>query len=139
LQFKGVGEYLEDLVARIDAPLLNKLAITFFHQLIFDTPQLMQFVSRTPKFKTHDETRVVFSDWDVSVTVPQTFDGRLHLKFLCGHSDWQLSFLEQVCSSTFPQALIPAVENLYIIEDGFPQLHWQDDIERSQWLEFLPL
>jgi hypothetical protein len=30
LEFKGVAEYLEDLVARIDAPLLDKLEITFF-------------------------------------------------------------------------------------------------------------
>ena len=41
LVFRGVSEYLEVLVARIDAPLLDKLYITFFHQLIFDTPQLL--------------------------------------------------------------------------------------------------
>jgi hypothetical protein len=29
-QFIGVGEYLEDLVARIDAPLLGNLHISFF-------------------------------------------------------------------------------------------------------------
>src|SRR6266699_1330344 len=47
-QFEGVSEYLEDLVARIDAPLLDSLRIEFFHQLIFDTLQLTQFVARTP-------------------------------------------------------------------------------------------
>jgi hypothetical protein len=38
--FKGVSKYLpvEDLMAQIDAPLLNDLEITFFHQLVFDTP-----------------------------------------------------------------------------------------------------
>jgi hypothetical protein len=134
LQFKGVCEYLEDLVARIDAPLLNKLRITFFHQLIFDTPQLTQLISRTPKFNAHDEARVVFS-WDVSVTFPQAFDGVLRLAISCGQSDWQLSSLVQVCSSSLPQALIPAVEHLYILQDGF--LDWQDDVESSQWLELL--
>ena len=29
------------------------------------------------------------------------------------------------------------VEDLYIFGDGSPQLHWQDDIETSQWLEVL--
>jgi len=57
LQFKGVGEYLEDFVARINAPLLEKLDINFFHQLIFVTPQLTQFISRTPMFNAHDEAR----------------------------------------------------------------------------------
>jgi hypothetical protein len=61
LRFTGVSEYLEHLVARIDAPLLDKLDITFFHRLIFDTPQLAQFLSRTPKFRAHDEVRVAFN------------------------------------------------------------------------------
>jgi hypothetical protein len=41
--FKGASEYLEDLVARIDAPRLCDLEITFFHSLDFDTPQIVQF------------------------------------------------------------------------------------------------
>ena len=49
LLFTGVSEYLEDLVARIDAPLLSDLLIGFFHQLIFDTPQLAQFISRSSR------------------------------------------------------------------------------------------
>jgi len=40
LQFNGVSEYFEDLVAQIDAPLLNDISIIFLHQLVFDTPQL---------------------------------------------------------------------------------------------------
>ena len=134
LWFKGVGNYLEDLVAQIDAPLLDKFSITFFHQLIYDTPQLTQFISRTPKFKARDEARVVFHDWNVSITLPQISDGVLELEILCRRSDWQLSSLAEVCSSSFPQALTFGVEHLYI-QSGTWQLHWQDDIENSQWLE----
>jgi hypothetical protein len=136
-RFRGVGDYLEDLVARINTPLLNKMTITFFHQLIFETPQLTQFISRIPNFKVHVEARVVFSSWDVWVTLPRAFDGRLHLGITCRQSDWQLSSLAQVCSLSFPHALIPAVEHLYILEAGLSRLHWQDDIETSQWQEFL--
>ena len=55
LQFSGAGEYAEDLVARIDAPLLDKLKINFFQQLIFPAPQLTRFVRRIPKFKARAE------------------------------------------------------------------------------------
>ena len=131
LLFKGVGDYLEDLVARIDTPLLDKLTITFFHRLIFDSPQLSQFISRTPKFKAHGTASVDFSKYDVTVTLPQTFDGELELKISCRQTDWQLSSVAQVCSSSFPQVLIPNVERIYIQSES----QWQDDIENNQWLE----
>jgi hypothetical protein len=134
LWFRGVAEYLEDLVARIDAPLLDKFTITFFHRLIFDSPRLTHFISRTPKFKTLGEARVVFSNQIVTVTIPQIFDGELEVGILCKQSDWQLSSVAQVCGSFFPQALIPTVERLYVLGKSWP-LHWQDDIENDQWLE----
>jgi hypothetical protein len=141
LWFNGVSEYLEDLVVRIDAPLLDKLAITFFHQLLFDTPRLGQFISRTPNFKTYDEARVQFSDWDVHFTLPQKInrDRKLDIHILGNHPDWQLSSVAQVISSSFPQALIFAVERLYIFDFGhsFSRPHWQDDVESGQWLELL--
>ena len=137
LEFKGVGDYLEDLVARIDAPLLDKLDIVFFHQLMFNTPQLARFISRSPKLKTHDGAHVFFYTESVLVSFPQTFSGSLNLAILCSQSDWQLSSLAQVCSSSFHQVLVPAVEHLYIHEGGCAQLRWQDDIESSQWLELL--
>jgi hypothetical protein len=137
LQFYGVSEYLEDFVARIDAPLFKNLTINFFHQLIFDTPQLTQFISRTPKFKGHDKALVQFSSFGVSVTPLQPTElteGAIELEISCKRADWQLSSLAQLCSSFFPPVLIPAVECLFIIEDGFPRQRWRD-IECSQWLE----
>jgi len=136
LRFTGVSEYLEDLVARIDAPILHVLDIRFFLQLIFDTPQLSQFINRTPQLNTHDEAQVVFSDSGASVSLPRTFDHKgLELGISCRQIDWQLSSLAQVCSSCFPQALISAVEHLYIVERRVSPHHTEDDIENSQWLE----
>ena len=134
LTFKGVSEYLEDLLARIDAPVLDELFITFFHQLIFDMPQLAQFISRTPKFKAHDQAEVSFSNWDVQVTLA----GALQLEISCRKSDWQLSSLAQICSSSFTQTLVPMVERLSVeIGQEYSDELWQDDIEDSQWLELL--
>ncbi|KAF8483097.1 hypothetical protein F5888DRAFT_1912654 [Russula emetica] len=134
--FKGVSEYLEDLVARIDAPLLDNFSIWFFHQLIFDTPQLAQFVARTPNIQPPVEARIDFSECYVEVTSSRTLSRRFTLAINCRQPDWQLSCLTQVCSSSFPEAFIPTVEHLYICE-GFGQPRWQDDIEDSQWLELL--
>jgi hypothetical protein len=135
LRFKGVSEYLEDLVVRINAPLLIKLYITFFNDIVFDTPELAQFISRTPKFKAHDKVRLVFDNGRVFIQLPSASDGgELLLRISCGKLDWQLSSLAQICSSSFPQALITMVEHLYI--EACLGL-WEDDIENSQWLEVL--
>ena len=139
LVFKGLGKYLEDLVARIDAPLLNKLAMTFFHPPIFDTSfasQLTQFISRTQVFKAHDTAQLKFFNQQVEVVLlPQTAHGELHLGISCAQVDQQLSSLAQVCKSSFLQALIPMVEHLYIQADhGWDR---RASIENSQWLEVL--
>jgi hypothetical protein len=142
LGFQGVSEYLEDLVARIDAPLFVYLGITFFHQLIFDTPQLALFISRTPKLnasvKLPDGVHIVFSGAGVRVTLfsspPRTvpIEG-LMLRIPCRELDWQLSSLAQLFSSSFP--LIPSLDRLYISKRKHS--HWQNDVENVQWLEFL--
>ena len=133
-RFEGVSEYFEDLVIQIDAPLLDSLYIRFFHELIFDTPQLAQFVARTPNIQPPVETRIAFYDHYVEVTSPRSFPRNFVLGIRCRQSDWQLSSLTQLCSSSFPEAFISTVEHLYIVD-----LHpcWQDDIEDSQWLEVL--
>jgi hypothetical protein len=139
LVFKGPGEYLRDLVARIDAPLLDKLAMIFFHPPIFDTSyasQLTQFISRTQVFKAHDTAQFKFFNRQVEVVLlPQTAHGALHLGISCTQVDQQLSSLAQVCRSSFLQALIPMVEHLYIQEDhGWDR---RASIENGQWLEVL--
>ena len=139
LYFYGASEYLEDLVARIDAPLLNFLRTTFFHQLTFDTPQLTQFICRcTPKFKTLIEARLDFNDYFGKPNVALFSEKPVEWLIFgvsCDQSDWQLSFMTQMCSSSFPQGLISMVENLCIKESN--PAAWQDDIEGGQWLEVL--
>jgi hypothetical protein len=135
--FEGVSEYLEDLVARIDAPLLASLQIMFFHQLIFDTPQLAQFIARTPNIQQLVEARIVFHDHYVEVTSTRALSIKFVLGINCTQSDWQLSSLAQVSASSLPEAFIPTVEHLYVFESKSPRLCWQDDIEDNQWLEVL--
>jgi hypothetical protein len=138
--FKGASEYLEDLVARIDAPRLCDLEITLFHSLDFDTPQIAHFISRTPSLKTPDEARVVFQDSAVRVRFRPSQTSRhggLDVGISCSVSDWQLSSPEQVCTSSLPPRF--AVEKLYIYEHRYLRPHWQDDIENELWLKLLYL
>ena len=136
LRFQGVSEYLEDLVAQIDTPLLDMLTIHFFHQLIFDTPQLTQFISRTPNLREPYDAAVYFSSWDALVVI-FGLDGQLQLGTICSQSDWQLSSVVQFFSLSLLPALNRASEDFCIIENRSHRPRWQDDIESSQWLELL--
>src|SRR5216684_851590 len=49
--FKGVSEYLEDLVTCIDGPRLSRFYITFFNQIDFDSPRLAEFIHRIPRLR----------------------------------------------------------------------------------------
>jgi hypothetical protein len=137
VKFKGASKYLENLVAPIVAPLLDSLEISFFHNPVFDTPQLLQFVNRTPNVKAPVEAYVDFSDDSVSVTLPGALPRKLLLEVLCRPANSQLLSLAQVLSSSYPQVLIPAVEHLYISDTVEPQPELEDDIEDDQWLEVL--
>ena len=136
-EFKGASDYLEDFVARINAPLLDHLNIGFFHQPTFDTPQLSQFVSRTPRLETHDEARVAFSSVGVEVTFRPTVDKGLRLEISCKQQNEQLSSLAQVCGASVPRAFTTAVEHLYICEIRHLRPRWQDSVENAQWFELL--
>ena len=137
LRFRGVREYMEDLMARIDTPLLDYLTITLAHQLAFATPQLTQFITRTPKFKAHNTARLVFSDKVVWVKFPQT-DGVLELGLSYGRPDWLLWSLAQVCCMSVPRDFIHAVEYLYIVEHDYEVLpRWANNVESSRWLGLL--
>ena len=61
LSFTGVSEYLEGFLARIHTPLLKQLTVAFFMDLIFDIPQLRDFVCRTEWLKSPRQAIVYFS------------------------------------------------------------------------------
>ena len=50
--FQVTSDYLEDFLARIDAPLLYSIEIEFLDEHTFNTPQLAQFIGRTPMPET---------------------------------------------------------------------------------------
>jgi hypothetical protein len=105
----------------------------FFYQFIFDTPQLAQFVARSPNTQPPVEARIVFSSGEVEVISPQILPREFVLGINCTRLDRRMSSLTQVCNSSFPEAFISKVEHLYICGAQYSQ----DYIEDSQWLEVL--
>ena len=133
-EFMGVSEYLDDLVACIDAPQLNTLDITFFNDIVFDTPQLARFVSHIPKLKALKSVYITVKDEDASIDFSsQTLPFVFKVKILCEGLDWQVAAVEQVCTSCLP--LLYMLENLYFLEHSRSPPDRKDSFENSEWLE----
>ncbi len=150
--FKGVSEYLEDLVTCIDAPQLRFLHILFFNQIDFDTRQLTQFINRTPKFWTpHDRAYMHFdaSIVQASLTyrihepghassptmIPYVSHPSSRTTIPCKEPDWQVSSIAQVCNSS----LLPLsmVVELSVEHKNYERLSNIDAVENTAWLELL--
>jgi hypothetical protein len=137
MKFKGVSEYFDDFVARIDAPRLDYLEITFFNRIVFGTHQFIQFISRTPTLKALEEVHVTFEDRATRIHLsPQTRGyGELNVNILCRHLDRQLSSLEHVCNPSFPP--FSTLEDLYIYDSVNWKIDREDYAENIQWLNLL--
>ena len=131
LEFKSImSEYLEDFLARIDAPLLYAIIIKFLDQPI-NAQQLSQFIGRTPKLKTFVEkahVRYFYNTVMVELNLP--FSKFIKLDIPCQESDLEPLFL----MSSLPP--FPTVERLYFHAVGLTPIfkeHWC--IKNTQWLE----
>ena len=137
LDFKGVTEYLEELVIGIDTPQLDFLGITFFNQIDFDIPRLAQFINCTPR--ALDEAYVQFGDDFAHVRLSassQTPKFRFTIAISCREPDWQLSFIEQVCNSSLDP--LSMVEDFYIEDRCWKAGRKKNNvIENTLWLQLL--
>ena len=136
--FVWVSDYLEDLVARIDVPLLDSASILFFYEYTFDIHQFGQFLRRTRRFEALNEAHIYFERDCVHVSPlpPTSVSGRdPGFQCSCLISNWRFSFLSQILASFFPSLYV--VEHLYIF--GPPELlaSFGEFIESVQWLEIL--
>ena len=139
--FKGLNEYLEEFVARIDAPQLYRLSTTLFNDIDFSTSELNQFIGRTQTFGAYDEAHLIFPSYSALVRLrqshPEPSDRRmLEVKISGQGRGRQLSTLAQIC--TLSLRLLLAVENLYIDASPSSPFVWGDDaIENTEWLDLL--
>jgi hypothetical protein len=143
LELRGDGEYLDDFVARIDAPSINYLKIAFTDRPLFVNNffHLPQFIGGVENLRSFDFAG--FDLWhhamDVTLSLQKwtrgSLPGALHLNFLCD-ADGPLSSLVEACNTS----LLPLsnIENFNISakdlnrdsQSGF-------NTEDPQWLEVL--
>jgi F-box-like len=126
LQFQGMSEYFEVLVAQIDAPLLDRFNITFGFsrqpELVFDIPQTVRVFShlKWPKpsslalmFHPARDTSIISPPSD---TMPHSMCPR-SWKIMGRYLDWQVSSVAHICSQILP--FCASVESLIIQCPGF--------------------
>jgi hypothetical protein len=131
---------LEVIVAGIDAPQLSTLFISFFTQIEFGAPKLVEFICRTPRLKELECACVTFEYDAARVDLSsRTPDYRtLNVGILCREGNLHLSSLVQFFALSLPP--LSTLGYLFIYEGRCSLLEdWQDLIEitPSQWLELL--
>ena len=132
LTFRGEDIYLENLVAQINTPLLERLSLTLLFDLAFTLVNLNSFIHRTERLGC----RVIFSKDRASMYFEEQGIETLDLCVDCGPLDWQIDSATQVCIAL--GNITPAVEVLTIDldVDGMPS-DWQNTLDSMLWHELL--
>ena len=138
LGFRGVGAYLESLIAQISAPLLERFDITVFNRLTFTLPNLTQFMGTTERLRC-PVANIIFDREAVSVVVSsgeQSGEATFSFHISCKHLDWQIDSATQVCAVLVP--ILSAAEELTLdFEEHSLSPDWQNDVDDMVWRDLL--
>ena len=138
LTFRGVGVYLDNLVAQINTPLLERLSLTLFFELTFILVNLTEFILRTEGFGRL-VARVVFNKDAASINVDhyeQPGVEILSLRVNCERVDWQIDSATQVCSALGNVLSVVEELTLDLDVDGIPP-DWENALDDILWHELL--
>ena len=135
LKFRGVGAYLESLVAQIRTPLLERLNITLFNQIAFALPHLSYMINITDVFKL-PSAEVGFYRNEVCIS---TFHSLARIPFSlhvrCKPLDWQIDCAAQICHALIPT--LSDVQELSLYNKGIPTELGNDAIDGAMWHDLL--
>jgi hypothetical protein len=133
-KYRGISKYLDSFVARIDAPRLGDIDITFFSQPTMNASELGRFIQRTEMPIPISRAEIQISVHAISLTFPnQSIGSPFRLQIPCGQLDWQLSSMAQTCKQFSP--FLFHVEDLRIGSTHSP--HVEDGMASEQWLELI--
>jgi hypothetical protein len=133
-KYRGISKYLDGFVARIDAPRLEDIDITFFSQPTMDASQLAQFIQRIGMPTQFSEADIQATAHAISISIKNSSASTpFRLKIPCKQLDWQLSSMAQVCDQF--SALVFGVQHLFFITKGFPS--GQVDADDEHWLQLI--
>jgi hypothetical protein len=139
-RFRGVSAYLECLVARIRAPLLERLDIVLFNQIAFALPHLCQFANLTEGLKL-PTAKVFFRHNEVALVLGHIGKlkdpGSFTLRVSCKQLDWQIDCAAQICGALMPALSGVEQLTLHFHEEKMPT-EWQNgEIDDATWRELL--
>jgi len=134
LTFRGVAVYLENLVAQINAPLLERLIVALFFEIDFTLVSLTQFVHATSGLRCLS-AKVLFKSGGVSIVTNDgefLSSGGLTININCEHLDWQIDVATQCCAAL--EQVLYAVDELTLElnKDGMPS-DWDDSLDSMLW------
>ena len=133
-KYRGISKYLDDFVARIDAPRLGDIDITFFSQPTMDASQLGQFIERIGMTTALSEADVQATAHAISISFKNSKNSTpFQLQISCKQLDWQLSSMAQVCTNFFP--FVFGVRRLVFNTNGWSR--GKDDVNGEQWLQLV--
>jgi hypothetical protein len=134
-KYRGASKYLDCLVARINAPRLGDIGITFFSQPTLEASQLGLFIRRIESWRASSRVDVLSSRGAISITFtqPEALNTRLALQVSCEQLDWQLFSMSQICDHF--SSLLISVENLGVKTEGSSNV--PDDMDDEEWLRLI--
>ena len=135
LTFRGVGVYLDNLVAQINTPLLEQLNLTLLFEIVFSLVNLAEFIHRTEGFGCL-VSRVTFNAAGPFIDTEQRVLKKLSLRINCEPLDWQVDSAAQVCSTLWK--VLSSVEVLTVDLDvnGMPS-DWKNTLDDMLWHDLL--
>jgi len=138
--FKGASAYLETLLSRITAPLLEKLQVDFFNQLTISIPNTQQFISRTGNLRFTHAT-LGFKEMSVELSVfpdEETTVYALCMGVTGQHHDWHVSSAAQIISALSPVFSTVVNLSLYLGYWEHPSSpEWHNEADCTHWREVL--
>jgi len=136
--FGGVSAYLEALVHRITTPLLERLDISFYNQLTFSVPRLLQYMNTAESLRS-ESAKFEFSRKKFEVVVHPHGEAEsysLAITVDCWHLDWQVSSAAQISRSL--GQMLSAVEHLTLEHDVHSRSSEEhNEVDRTEWRKFL--
>jgi hypothetical protein len=138
LTFRGAGIYLDNLVAQINTPLLERLSLTLFFELTVTLVNLTEFIRRTERFGC-PVARVIFNKDGPSIYADhyeQQGIGKLCLHVDCKPFYWQIESVTLVCSALGDVLSIVEELTLDLNEDVVPS-EWENTLDKTLWHELL--
>jgi hypothetical protein len=136
LTFRGLGVYLDNLVVQINTPLLERLNLILFFEITFTLFNLNEFIHRTEGIRG-SAARVIFNKDGASIDYTRW--GRelgVGIRVNCGHLDWQIDSVTQVCTSLGKVLSTVEVLMLDLDVDGMP-FDWENALDNILWHELL--